>query len=121
MQSFKELKVWQRSFSLANSLYAVTATFPKQQLYGLSSQIQRAAVSIPSNIAEGYNRKSREEYLYFLNVARGSIAELETQIMIAAAQQFIEKKDADILLVEIDEIGKMLRVMMQRLSEKNAA
>ena len=82
IESFKQLKVWQKSIELVKEIYQVTNQLPKPELYGLSSQMRRAAVSIASNIAEGYKRKNRGEYLQFLNIANASTAELETQIII---------------------------------------
>jgi four helix bundle protein len=118
LKSYRELLVWQRSFVLANRLYVVTADYPKTQLYGLVSQIQRAAVSIPSNIAEGYNRNSRKEYIRYLSIALGSVAELETQLLISQEQRYITPAVAAPLLTELDELGKMLRTMQKNLIPK---
>ncbi len=118
LKSYRELLVWQRSFVLANRLYVVTADYPKTQLYGLVSQIQRAAVSIPSNIAEGYNRNSRKEYIRYLSIALGSVAELETQLLISQEQRYITPAIAAPLLTELDELGKMLRTMQKNLIPK---
>lgn len=115
MKSYRELVVWQRSFALANHCYTVTGSFPKNQQFALVQQIQRAAVSIPSNIAEGYNRQSRKEYLQFLSIAFGSIAELETQLAIACEQGYIETSTHDELLQLTTEISKMLRALMAKL------
>ena len=115
MKSYRELMVWQRSFLLANRCYHVTGTFPKNQQFSLVSQIQRAAVSIPSNIAEGYNRQSRKEYVQFLSIAFGSVAELETQLCIAREQGYIESPTCDELLQLTTEISKMLRALMSKL------
>lgn len=82
LQSYKELEVWQRGISLVNEVYDLTKKLPKSERYGLSSQMQRAAVSIPSNIAEGYSRNGTAEYVQFLSIAYGSSAELETQLII---------------------------------------
>lgn len=118
LKSYRELLVWQRSFVLANRLYVVTADYPKTQLYGLVSQIQRAAVSIPSNIAEGYNCNSRKEYIRYLSIALGSVAELETQLLISQEQRYITPAIAAPLLTELDELGKMLRTMQKNLIPK---
>lgn len=83
IKSYKDLIVWQKSLKLALAIYKLTATFPKNELFGLTSQLRRAAVSVASNIAEGYQRKSKGEFLRFLLIALGSASELETQIMIA--------------------------------------
>lgn len=80
LKNYKELNVWQRAYHLSLEIYRITRTFPKEEMYGLSSQIRRAAVSVPSNIAEGYGRKTTPEYIQALYIAYGSICELETQI-----------------------------------------
>ncbi len=103
---------------VADKIYSLTEVFPKEQRYGLASQMQRCAVSVPSNIAEGYNRKSTKEYIYFLSIALGSLGELETQTMLAIRRKFIVESESPFLLKELDEIGKMLRVMIQKLEEK---
>jgi four helix bundle protein len=118
LKSYRQLIVWQRSFALANRLYEVTGSYPRTQLYGLVSQIQRAAVSIPSNIAEGYNRNSRKEYIRYLSIALGSVAELETQLLLSQEQGYITPTIAAPLLAELDELGKMLRAMQQKLAPK---
>jgi four helix bundle protein len=82
-QSFKELTVWKRAMELVKVVYRATAKLPREETFGLTSQMRRCAVSIPSNIAEGYRRKSRKDYLQFLHIADGSAAELETQVLIA--------------------------------------
>ena len=113
LKSYKELIVWQKSISLVKSIYKITNEFPKSELYGLSSQMQRAAVSIPSNIAEGYSRKNLKEYIQFLHIAYGSSAELETQLIIA--KELYPNPDyqsADLFLVEV---RKMLNVVIKNL------
>ncbi|MFM9889340.1 MAG: four helix bundle protein [Rickettsiales bacterium] len=115
MKSYRELVVWQKAFSLANTCYSITGTFPKNQQFSLVQQIQRAAVSIPSNIAEGYNRQSRKEYVQFLHIAFGSIAELETQLLIAREQGYIDDRMLEQLATAIIEISKMLRRMIEKL------
>ncbi len=84
IQSYRDLKVWQRSMALAKELYRLTQAFPREELYGLTCQVRRAAVSVPSNIAEGHARKSTREYLNHISIALGSLAEMETQIVLAA-------------------------------------
>ena len=83
MAGYRDLKVWRLAMELAEDAYKICAEFPKHEVYGLTSQLQRAAVSIPSNIAEGQARNSNKEFNHFLGIARGSLAELETQIMLA--------------------------------------
>ena len=89
MANFKELLVWQKSIDFVTEIYRITETFPKAEIYGLISQIRRAAVSIPSNIAEGNSRRSKTDYLQFLKIARGSCAEVETQLIISKNLGFL--------------------------------
>src|SRR6185437_7821701 len=91
LKSYKDLIVWQRSIELVKEIFLLTDSFPKSELYGLTSQMRRAAVSIPSNIAEGYGRNSRKEYNHALAIAYGSALELETQLLIAKELSFIQE------------------------------
>lgn len=117
LKSHKELIVWQKSIVLVKEVYIFTSKFPKDEIYGLTSQMRRAAVSIPSNIAEGYSRKNIKEYLQFLRISYGSSAELETQIIIAKdLYKDVKYSNAELLLVEI---LKMLNVIIEKL-ENNA-
>ena len=115
IKSYKELIVWQKSIDLVTKIYRITKDFPKAELYGLVSQMRRSAVSIPSNIAEGFQRNSTKEYLQFLYIARGSAAELETQIDISKRLKYIEAlklKDIEELLTEV---FKMLSSLISKL------
>jgi len=105
-QSYKDLIVWQKSYKLVLRIYEITKSFPKSETYGLSQQMRRAAVSIPSNIAEGYGRKHKAEYHQFLSIAYGSMTELETQYMLAVDLKYSEKCDQTEGL--INEVGAML-------------
>ncbi len=117
LESYKGLIVWQKSIELVKSIYDLTIYFPKDEIYGLASQMKRAAVSIPSNIAEGYSRKNIKEYLYFLRVAYGSSRELETQLIIAGhLYKSIDYHSTELLL---EEILKMLNVIIAKLENKN--
>lgn len=118
MQSYKELIVWQRSIELVTELYKLTEKFPKTEVFGLTSQIRRAAVSIPSNIAEGYARKHKPEYLQFLQIAFGSGAELETQIIIIKNVGFVKATDTLKVEILLNEIMKMLNKMISILVAK---
>lgn len=116
IRSYKELLVWQKGMNLVREIYFLTDKFPKDELYGLLSQMQRAAVAIPSNIAEGYLRKHRKEFSQFLSISIGSAAELETQILICKSIpkfQHLEFQKAENLLVEV---MKMLYVMIKRIN-----
>lgn len=116
LQSYKDLIVWQKSISLVKKIYIITKEFDKSELYGLTSQMRRCSVSIPSNIVEGSRRNSLNDYIRFLNIANGSAAELETQIIIAQElYSWLDFKEIDFLL---NEILKMLRVMIQKMSNK---
>ena len=118
MNSYKDLIVWQKSIELVISIYKITDKFPKSELYGLTSQIRRAAVSIPSNIAEGYTRKHRQEYIQFLRIAFSSGGELETQIIIAKKLNFCEIQDIDKIERLLVEIMKMLNKLIDILANK---
>jgi len=114
--SYKELLVWQKAILLVKEVYSQTGKFPKSEIYGLSSQMRRAAVSIPSNIAEGYKRGNLGEYIQFLCIADASAAELETQIIIAKdLYRNTAFSKAESLLVEIQ---KMLSVILKKLRSK---
>lgn len=114
-QSHKDLIVWQKSMELVVEIYKLTNDFPKSEVYGLTSQMRRSAVSIPSNIAEGRRRGSRKDFAQFLNIAFGSGAELETQIEIAKSLRYADS--LNYLLAEqlLDEIMRMLNTMISNL------
>lgn len=117
INSHKELLVWKKSMELVKILYLLTEQFPKDELYGLSSQMQRAAVAIPSNIAEGYLRGHRKEYVQFLSIALGSAAELETQLLICKTLPKFSKINFSEGESLVTEIMKMLYVMIERIKE----
>jgi four helix bundle protein len=113
---FKDLIVWQKSYALALVVYRVTGGFPKSETYGLSQQMRKAAVSIPSNIAEGYGRQHRAEYDQFLSIAYGSLLELETQFLLANDLKYVtESPEIEELL---REVGSMLYRMLHPLNAK---
>nr|WP_322742417.1 four helix bundle protein [Gloeocapsopsis crepidinum] len=103
---------------LAEEVYRLTQSFPKQEMYGLSSQMQRAAVSIPSNIAEGHGRDSTKEFLHFLSVALGSLFELETQLTLAGRLGYLDKGELENVLSRMDEISRMMRGLQKSLRSK---
>lgn len=115
MKSYKELIVWQKSIELAREIYLLTGKFPKAELYGLTSQMRRATISIPSNIAEGYCRGSRKEFSQFTNIAFASGAELETQILLAKSLNFIENKKFEKSEFLLEEVMKMLNSLLNKL------
>jgi four helix bundle protein len=106
--NYTELIVWQKAMELVEDIYLVTKKFPKEEMYSLTNQIRRAAVSIPSNIAEGQQRNSTAQFKYFLSVAQGSRAEVETQIRISRRLRYIEDNEMNKILGLCGEIGKML-------------
>ena len=115
-KSHKRLDVWQKSFTLAKSIYEVTGVFPPEEKYGLISQMRRAAVSIPSNIAEGAARYSDKEFIPFLYIALGSLAELETQIILVTDFGFLKNND---ILKKITSVRKMLVGLIKYLKNKS--
>src|ERR1051325_7930872 len=108
IKSHRDLIVWQKAMDLVESVYAATGSFPREEIYALTSQIRRAAVSIPANIAEGQGRRLTKEYLYFLANARGSLLELDTHLEIALRLQYLDKGSYLDLKTKLDEVGRML-------------
>jgi four helix bundle protein len=117
IKSFRDLLVWQRAVALVTDVYRVSKRWPKDERYGLISQIRRASVSVPSNISEGHCRASRGEYLQFLGHARGSLAEVETQVEIARNLGFLDGEDFTRLSGSIDEVSRMLRSLIHSLQQ----
>ena len=115
VSSYKDLLVWQRSMDLVETIYRTTTKFPPVEQWGLISQMRRAAVSVPSNIAEGYGRQATGEYRHHLSMGRGSLLELETQVLLCRRLKYLEAADADALLAEIEEISKMLASLISKL------
>jgi four helix bundle protein len=112
MRTHKDLEIWQKSIDIIKEMYAMTANFPKEEMFGLTSQIRRAAVSVPSNIAEGAARQSTKENVQFLYVALGSLSELETQLIIAAKLNYAVKSDI------FDDIEALRRKMLNFIKYK---
>jgi four helix bundle protein len=106
--SFKKLQIWQKAMLLADTVYVVTRNLPKEELYGLVTQMRRAATSIPSNIAEGSQRSSNKDFANFILIAKGSLAELETQIILCKNQGFLSEEREKELLVLTEELSKMM-------------
>ena len=116
---YQDLVVWQRSMDLAEEVYRLARMLPKKELLELSSQMRRAAVSIPSNIAEGHDRKSSKEFIHFLTVARGSRSELETQLAICVRVGYLSESDISSAIALLREIGKMLNALIAKLSARS--
>ncbi len=108
MPGHRDLIAWQKAMELVTEIYRVTCAFPRDELYGLTNQLRRAAVSVPSNIAEGYGRNSPNELHHFLGQARGSLAEVETQVEIAKSLGYLDVEKASELLSRIAEVGRVL-------------
>ncbi len=118
MQTYKNLDVWNKSIKLVTEIYKTTAKFPKKEQYGLISQLQRAAISIPSNIAEGWGRGTTKEYIQFLLITRGSLMELETHLIISQNLNYISKETSQFFINEANNIGMMLNRLIQKLKIK---
>jgi len=119
IKSFRDLEIWRRSICLVEQIYKITQNFPKEEAYGLTSQIRRAAVSIPSNIAEGFARFYNKEYKQFLFVALGSAAEVSTQLTIAANLDYLKEEKFVVLLGEVEQISKMTMSLIKKLDSKD--
>jgi four helix bundle protein len=120
LKNFKELKVWQKSYKLCLKVYKITKKFPKSEVYSFTSQMRRAALSIPCNIAEGYGRKTTPDYLRFLYMSYGSICELETQILLAGDLEYIETESLSELQSDIGEVERMLKALIKSIERKNS-
>jgi four helix bundle protein len=113
---YKELLIWQKGMRLAKLVYQVTQSFPAEERYGLTSQLRRAAVSVPSNIAEGQARRGTSEFLHFLSITEGSLAELETQLLLAVELEYCRQESVNPGLGEIDELQKMIVALKRKIS-----
>jgi four helix bundle protein len=119
VRSYRDLVVWKKAIDLVAEIYNCTRSFPKEETYGLVAQLRRAAVSVPSNIAEGHARVSTGEFRQFLGHALGSVVEIETQILIAERLAYIHSNDSNSLIHHTEEIGKMLNALLRSLSQKD--
>ena len=119
LKNYKDLKVWQKSYELCLRIYRITAKFPKEERYGLTSQLRRSVVSIPSNIAEGYGRKTTADYIRMLYISYGSVCELETQVLLAGDLGVIEKSELSTAKKDIEEIERMLKALIKSLENKS--
>lgn len=113
--SYRDLEVWQKSMDLVLECYKLTKSFPQSEIYGLSSQLQRAAVSIPANIAEGRERQHKKEFIQHISIAYASLAELETHIQIAERLHYLETSSAKEILQNTSEVGRMLNGLRNAL------
>ena len=118
VKQFRELKVWQKAMVLARQIYSMTAQFPKQEMFCLTSQMRRAAVSVPSNIAEGQGQLTDKAFILYLTRARGSLYELETQAELAESLGYLKKPALDETLSECREVGRMLHGLLNSMREE---
>jgi len=118
ISSYRDLEVWQRGIDLVQLAYAFAEKLPKSECYGLTSQLQRASVSVPANIAEGHARKSSKEFLQFISISLGSLAEVETYFHIMERLSYIESSETKLALEKTDRLGKMLRGLQQTIKER---
>jgi four helix bundle protein len=116
VKHYKDLKVWQKGMHLSKSVYQLTSAFPREERFGLTAQLRRAAVSVPSNIAEGQARHGTREFLQFLSHASGSLAELETQLLLSTELGFCSKMDTALVVDEIAQLQKMMAAIRGKLS-----
>ncbi|MBC8230202.1 four helix bundle protein [bacterium] len=120
LKSYRDLDIWKRSCTMVTTVYSATSEFPKREMFGLTRQIRRAAVSVPSNIAEGAARLYTREYIRFLSNALGSIAELETQLIVSVDLGYTNQERIEHIFQELDQIGRMIRRLVQRSEERLA-
>lgn len=116
VKKYSELIVWQKAMDLTEEVYTATKRFPKEEIYGLTSQLRRAAVSVPSNIAEGQGRKSTNEFLHHLSIAYGALMEVETQVLIAERLAYLEQVSVGKLMERAAEVGRLLNGLYNSLS-----
>ncbi|WP_313095230.1 four helix bundle protein [Empedobacter sp.] len=118
MKTHKDLDVWKLSIEFVTEIYNLTKDFPKEEQFGLTNQIRRASVSIPSNIAEGAGRRSDKEFLQFLYISMGSIQEIDTQLLISLNLNYLTKSEYEILLTKLDQISKMISGLIKSVKER---
>jgi four helix bundle protein len=118
INSFKDLRTWQKSMSFISEIYSLTKTFPSKEQFGLISQLNRAAVSIACNIAEGWGRESKKSFVQFLRISRGSLFEVDTLLIISVNQKYLDDNKYRELLIQIDEIGKMINSFILSIEKK---
>jgi 30S ribosomal protein S23 len=119
IKDFKDLFLWQRAMDLVVEVYDLVKKLPKEELFALSDQIRRAVISIPSNIAEGQGRNSSKEFIHFLSIAKGSMAELETQLLLCVRINYLKELEIEKAMSLVEEVGKMLHSLQKRLTTNN--
>ena len=118
METHKDLRVWQQSIELVTSIYMITKTFPKEEMFGLVSQMRRAAVSVPSNIAEGYARGTDRENLHFLRISSGSMSEVETQLLLSLNLGYLSQESYDELSENLTSVWKQLNALISSIKKR---
>ncbi|GAB4058923.1 four helix bundle protein [Uliginosibacterium sediminicola] len=118
VRSYRDLKVWQLGIELVESVYLLTASFPESERFGLIAQLRRSMVSVPSNIAEGHARGSTRDFLRFISIALGSLAEAETQLIISNRLNYLNGDEVQRFLGQMDELGRMLRGLQSTLANR---
>ncbi len=118
IRSYRDLIVWQKAMALAALCYTKTRTFPRSELFGMTSQIRRSAASVPANIAEGNGRENTGSYIHALRISQGSLKELETHVMLAQTVELMGHDDAEEILSLCEEVGKLLRPLIRSLQDK---
>lgn len=113
--NFKKLKIWKRAMELCNDVFGITKSFPKSEIYSLASQMNRSAISIPSNIAEGSSRKSSKEFKRYLEISLGSLFELQTQIVLSSYKEYVSKNELESMEEKTEELQKMISGFMKSL------
>jgi four helix bundle protein len=119
ISSYRDLWVWQDSLALAEFCYRVTRSFPREEMFGLTSQVRRSAASIPANIAEGHGRENTRSFIQFLRISQGSLKELETHLMLAERLGLLSKLDLAAAMDQCDAVGRMLRSLIRSLQRKS--
>jgi four helix bundle protein len=118
--NYRDLVAWQKAMGLVESVYRATRGFPREEVYGLTAQLRRAAVSIPSNIAEGQGRRSARDFLHFLSMAYGSLREVETQILIAERLQYLDAKQRTVIVDEASEVGRLINGLTRAVEKQSS-
>ncbi len=118
IRSYQDLQVWEAGMELAETAYKITKSFPKEEIFGLTSQIRRAAGSIPANIAEGWGRETPSEFVHFLRISQGSLKELETHVLLAGRVALLEKTQVHAITERTTSLGKMIRALICSLMKK---
>lgn len=118
IKTYRDLDVWKKSRGLVKQIYLLSSRFPKEEIYGLTSQLRRAVVSVPSNIAEGHSRSGTKDFIQFISIAIGSLAEVETQVLLACDLEFVKENDIEPIVKNIHELQRMLHALRTSLKAK---